>query len=196
MNIATAIQAPLINRLWPAAEQSLGRQVLLAVFGTILFWASAKVQVPMYPVPMTMQTFVMLVVGMTYGSRLASATVGLYLLEGAIGLPVFAGGGGLAYMMGTTGGYLAGFLISAFVIGLMAERGFDRTVPRAAIAMAVGTVLQLVPGVLWLAYLIGWERAIAGGLTPFLAGAAVKLALAACVVPVARRAVEARTGQM
>jgi biotin transport system substrate-specific component len=195
---SSAAHSPLIGRLWPAAEDSLARQALLAVAGTILFWASAKVQVPMYPVPMTMQTFVMMVVGMAYGSRLATATVLLYLIEGAVGLPVFAGtperGIGLAYMMGPTGGFLIGFLIAAYVMGRLADHGWDRTLPHAAAAMAIGTVVQFIPGVTWLALGLGmgWERGWEAGVAPFLVGAIVKMALAAAVLPLAWRAVESR----
>jgi biotin transport system substrate-specific component len=194
MSTATLSQ-PLIDRLWPAAERPLVRQAVLAVLGSLLLWASAKVQVPMWPVPMTMQSFVVLVIGMAYGARLGAATVALYLVEGAAGLPVFAGtperGIGLAYMMGPTGGFLVGFLIVAWLMGWLAERGWDRTLPRTVAALAVGTVLLFVPGVVWLAVLIGWSKAIAAGLTPFLAGSVVKLAVAAALLPAASRALAA-----
>jgi biotin transport system substrate-specific component len=196
MSIATTAHQPLIDRLWPTAERPLVRQAILIALGSVLLWASAKAQVPMWPVPMTMQSFVVLVIGMGYGSRLGAATVALYLLEGAIGLPVFAGtpekGIGLAYMMGTTGGYLVGFVIAAATVGWLAERGWDRTLPQAVAAMAVGSVLLLLPGVAWLAVLIGGSKAIALGLMPFIAGSVVKLALAAAVMPLAWRAIEAR----
>jgi biotin transport system substrate-specific component len=150
----------------------------------------------MWPVPMTMQSFVVLVLGMAYGSRLAAATVGLYLLEGALGLPVFAGtperGIGIAYMMGPTGGFLFGFLLVATLMGWLAERGWDRTLVGTVAALAIGTVLLFVPGVAWLAALIGWSKAVAAGLTPFLAGSVVKLALAAALLPLAQRALAAR----
>jgi biotin transport system substrate-specific component len=195
MSTATLSQ-PLIDRLWPAAERPLVRQAVLAVLGSLLLWASAKVQVPMWPVPMTMQSFVVLVLGMAYGSRLAAATVGLYLLEGALGLPVFAGtperGIGIAYMMGPTGGFLFGFLLVATLMGWLAERGWDRTLVGTVAALAIGTVLLFVPGVAWLAALIGWSKAVAAGLTPFLAGSVVKLALAAALLPLAQRALAAR----
>jgi biotin transport system substrate-specific component len=192
--VRTATHTPLINQLWPAGTYPALRIVALLLLGSLLLTASAKAQVPMWPVPMTMQTFVVLVLGMTYGARLGAATVVLYLFEGAIGMPVFAGtpekGIGLAYMMGPTGGYLLGFLMATALIGWLAERGWDRTLPYAVAAMTVGTVVQLVPGVGYLATLIGWEKAIAAGLTPFLLGAVVKLALAAAVLPLAWRVVE------
>jgi len=196
MSIATVAHQSLIDRLWPAAERPLVRQAILVVLGSLLLWASAKAQVPMWPVPMTMQSFVVLVIGMGYGFRLGTATVVLYLIEGAVGLPVFAGtpekGIGLAYMVGTTGGYLVGFVVAAAAVGWLAERGWDRTLPKAVAAMAVGSVLLLVPGVAWLAVLIGGAKAISLGLVPFIAGSVVKLALAAAVMPLAWRAVEAR----
>ena len=166
--------------------------ITLAVLGTIAITISAKINVPMWPVPMTMQTFVILVIGFAYGSRLGGATVMLYLAEGAAGLPVFAGGGGLAYMAGPTGGYLVGFVLAAIVVGALAERGWSRNWLMTIIAMTIGTAFIFVFGVAWLANLIGFEKAIAGGLTPFLVGAAVKIGLAAAVMPLAWTLVDAK----
>jgi biotin transport system substrate-specific component len=192
--VRTATFTPLIDQIWPVEARPALRIASLMVLGSVLLMASAKAQVPMWPVPMTMQTFVVLVIGMTYGPRLGTATVMLYLFEGALGLPVFAGtpekGIGLLYMAGPTGGYLLGFLLAAALMGWLAERGWDRTLPWAIAAMTAGTVLQLVPGVAWLATLIGWDKAIAAGLTPFIVGAVVKIALAAAVLPLAWRMVE------
>jgi biotin transport system substrate-specific component len=196
--VRTATFTPLIDRIWPVAARPALRIAALMVLGSVLLMASAKAQVPMWPVPMTMQTFVVLVIGMSYGLRLGTATVMLYLFEGALGLPVFAGtpekGIGLLYMAGPTGGYLLGFLLAAALMGWLAERGWDRTLPWAIAAMTAGTVLQLVPGVAWLATLIGWDKAIAAGLTPFIVGAVVKIALAAAVLPLAWRMVESKKG--
>jgi biotin transport system substrate-specific component len=196
--VRTATFTPLIDQIWPVAARPALRIAALMVLGSVLLMASAKAQVPMWPVPMTMQTFVVLVIGMSYGLRLGTATVMLYLFEGALGLPVFAGtpekGIGLLYMAGPTGGYLLGFLLAAALMGWLAERGWDRTLPWAIAAMTAGTVLQLVPGVAWLATLIGWDKAIAAGLTPFIVGAVVKIALAAAVLPLAWRMVESKKG--
>jgi biotin transporter BioY len=126
----------LVAALWPRAGRlgemsGLLRNLLLAVAGSLLLWAAAKVQVPFYPVPITMTTFAVLAIGMAYGWRLGAATVLLYLAEGAMGLPVFAGtpekGIGLAYMAGPTGGYLLGYVLAAAACGWLAERGWDRT---------------------------------------------------------------------
>lgn len=193
MKLAAA-RLTLIDRIWPDTTAPAMRWATLAVIGSLLLTASAKAQVPMWPVPMTMQSFVVLVLGMAYGSRLGAASVGLYLIEGALGLPVFAGtpekGIGLAYMAGPTGGYLAGFMLVAFAVGWLAERGWDRNLARSVAAMTIGTVLLFIPGVAWLAVLVGWQKAIAAGLTPFILGSVLKLALAAAVLPLAWKAVE------
>ena len=189
MNQPMTAQPTLAATLWPVAENTrLLRPAVLAVAGTLLLAISAKIQVPFYPVPMTMQTFVVLVLGMAYGWRLGVATLLLYLAEGAVGLPVFAGtpekGIGIAYMMGGTGGYLLGFLLAAGACGWLAERGWDRGVARTALAMLLGNALIYVPGLLWLGTLFGWDKPIlAWGLTPFLLGDALKIALATLLVP-------------
>lgn len=193
----------LIDRLWPPAERTaesaarivnLLRALFLALAGSALIAVSSKLQVPMVPVPMTMQTLVILVIGMACGWRLGGLTLLLYLAEGAVGLPVFAGtperGLGLTYMVGSTGGYLLGFLLAALVVGLLAEAGWDRTVPLAAAAMLIGNVVIYVPGLLWLGTVLGWDNPILQwGLTPFIVGDLVKLAMAALLMPAAWRLV-------
>jgi len=166
------------------------RLTVLAVLGTLLLTLAAKVQVPFYPVPLTLTTLVVLGLGMAYGWRLGAATLALYLLEGAVGLPVFAGtpekGIGLVYMMGPTGGYLLGFFLAACVCGWLAERGWDRSVTTTALAMLIGNVIIYLPGLLWLGSLLGWDKPILEwGLTPFILGDAFKLALAAALLPMA-----------
>src|ERR1700757_150507 len=127
---------PLAAVLWPERAASRARFAALAVLGTLALAVSAKVQVPFYPVPMTLQTLVVLILGAAFGARLAGATVALYLLEGLIGLPVFAGDiAGPAYMAGPTGGYLIGFLVAAVAIGFLAERGWDRSGARLLVLM-------------------------------------------------------------
>jgi biotin transport system substrate-specific component len=180
--------ATLADVLWsPAAGSTAVRAIVLAVIGSLLLTISAKIQVPFWPVPMTMQTFVVLVLGVAYGWRLAGATVLLYLTQGALGLPVFAGGGGLAYMAGPTGGYLAGFLLAAVAVGWLAERGWARSAPSTLAAMLIGTAIIFGCGIAWLATLIGLPQAISAGLVPFLLSEAVKIALATALVPSAWR---------
>ena len=185
--------ATLAERAWPSSIEMTAmtramRGTILAVAGSLLIWLSAKIQVPFYPVPMTMQTFIILSLGMAYGWRLGAATVLLYLVEGAMGLPVFVGtpekGIGLAYMLGGTGGYLFGFVIAAAAAGWLAERGWDKNVISTGGAMLVGNALIYIPGLLWLGTLFGWDKPILEwGLIPFVLGDLTKLALAAALMP-------------
>ena len=165
----------------------LPAKIALVLAGTALLALAAKVQVPFWPVPMTLQTLAVLMIGATFGARMAGATLLAYLAEGAVGLPVFASGAGLAYMAGPTGGYLLGFLLAAVFVGLAADRGWLRGgVPVAAVMFAAMALIYL-PGVAWLAALIGAEKAVAGGLIPFLPAEAFKLALAVLLArPLAR----------
>ena len=169
-------------------DSKLGKSILLVVTGSLFLAASAKIQVPFYPVPMTMQTFVVLFLGFALGSRLGALTVVVYLVEGAAGLPVFAGtpekGIGIPYMLGPTGGYLVGFVLAAWAVGALAERGWGRSLPRAAMAAMVGLVAVYLPGLAWLAAVVGWsERVLALGLMPFLPGEVLKIALLAIALP-------------
>ena len=182
--------ATIAAALWPDTSASVARYsrfAILALAGTLVLAVSAKAQVPFYPVPLTLQTLVVLVLGAAYGGRLAGATVALYLVEGAIGLPVFAGtpekGLGLAYMMGPTGGFLAGFLFAAALVGWCAERGWDRSIIKLTAVMAAGHAVIFAFGLSWLAYLIGWNKAWIGGAEPFIIATGVKTLLAAAIVP-------------
>ncbi len=164
--------------------------LLLAIAGSLALWVSAKISIPFFPVPMTMQTFVVLMIGMSYGWRLGGATILLYLAEGAMGLPVFSGtperGIGLAYMVGPTGGYLVGFVISAVTVGWLAERGWGRNAFTTLVAMTLGTAVIFAAGLIWLGSVIGWDKPIlALGLTPFVFAAVLKIALAAAALPFA-----------
>lgn len=182
------MNATLATVLWPQSRSNLLHKAILVVMGTVLLALSSKFNVPFYPVPMTMQTFVVLALSMALGWRLASATLLLYLAEGAFGLPVFAGtpekGIGLAYMMSGTGGYLLGFMLAAPLCGWLAERGWDRNPLTTAVAMLLGNTVIYIPGVIWLGILFGWDKPILElGIIPFLLGDLTKLALAAAVLP-------------
>jgi biotin transport system substrate-specific component len=158
-----------------------------AVAGSALLALSAHVQVPFWPVRLSMQSFVVLAIGLVCGAQIGIATVVAYLAEGAFGLPVFQSGAGLAYMAGPTGGYLLGFLLAVVAVGRLADRGAARTWPGALAVLFLGVVLIYLPGVAWLALLFGFTKSIAFGLTPFLPAEACKLTLAVFLAPVLQR---------
>lgn len=174
---------------------SLLAMILLVIGGTMTLAVSAHVQIPLYPVPVTMQTMVVLLIGMSYGPRLGGVTIAAYLAQGAMGLPVFAGGAGPLYMAGPTGGYLVGFLVSAILMGYLAERGWGKSLVNTGVAMVIGTAVIFFFGVAWLATLIGLSGAITHGLTPFLVGAVLKIVIAAGLMPYAWRLVSKLTGK-
>lgn len=188
--IATAVLPSI------ASGRGLSLRLALAALGVATLAVSAKLHVPMWPVPMTMQTFMVLVVGMTFGPRLGGATLLAYVAAGAIGLNVFSGTGGdgpsgLTYLAGPTGGYILGFVIAGWLVGLAAQRGWDRSISMTALAMTLGTAVIFGFGLAWMGYLFGQSQGVAwvlnAGLLPFLPGAALKIALAALVVPGLRR---------
>ncbi|KGM35106.1 hypothetical protein P409_06405 [Inquilinus limosus MP06] len=166
--------------LWRADGQSgLLRAAVLVVLGSALMALSAKVQVPFIPVPMTLQSGVVLLIGGAYGWRLGGLTMLAYLAEGLAGLPVFAGlAAGPAYFSGPTAGYLVGFVASAALMGLAVERGWTCSLVGMAAAIVVASVVPFVTGVAWLAVLVGPAAAISAGLLPFIPAAALKGALA------------------
>jgi biotin transport system substrate-specific component len=184
---------PLAELLWPRREDRAFRVLrgaILMALGTALLTLSAKVNLPLPYVPMTLQTLVVLMIGAAYGWRLGSATVIAYLAEGAIGLPVFAGPvGGLAPLVGPTAGYLYGFVLAALATGWLSQRGWDRSVPWLFVAMGIGHALILGTGFAWLAFgmKLGVDKAWLVGIVPFIAASLVKNALGATLVPAIRR---------
>ncbi len=175
----------------------LGAKLAMVVLGSLLVAASAQVSVPMWPVPMTLQTLAISVIGLTFGARLAAATLALYLFQATMGLPFFAGGGaGLPHLLGPTGGFLVGFVAMAWLTGWLAERGFGRGFPRLFVAAFVPALLLFVPGVLWLWAItpLDLQAAIAAGALPFQIGGVVKSALAALIVAGGWKALRARRG--
>jgi biotin transport system substrate-specific component len=189
---------PLAAELWPdraVGYSGLPRRLMLIALGSALLTLSAKTNLPLPYVPMTLQTLAVLVIGVAYGWRLGAATVIVYLAEGAIGLPVFAGPvGGLAPFMGPTAGYLIGFVAAAVITGWLGERGWDRSVPLLFMAMGLGHIIILAAGFCWLVLGIklGAGKAWLVGVTPFLAASLVKNALGATLVPAARRILDRR----
>jgi biotin transport system substrate-specific component len=201
MSHQTLTYSTLATTLWPGDSKARTWRIpILVLIGVLALTVSAKVQIPFYPVPMTMQTLVVLLTGIAFGTRLGVATVLIYLGVGALGLPVFAGtpekGVGLAYMLGPTGGYLAGFVLAAATCGWLAERGWDRRPVTTAAAMLAGNALIYLPGLLWLGTVVGWDKPVfQWGLTPFLLGDLAKLALAAGLVPLVWKAIAPKDHQ-
>ena len=191
VRMPTLAEAMLDSLMTPSAATSAVTKAALVVFGSLLLAVSAQFKIPLYPVPATGQTLVVLLIGMTYGPRLGGITIAAYLFEGALGLPVFAGGAaGAAVLMGPTAGYLFGFLLAAIAMGYLAERGMGRTVVSTIAAMVIGNCVIYLCGVLWLANFIGFGQAIAAGVLPFLYGDALKLVVATGLMPWAWRAVK------
>lgn len=172
----------LISTIWPQSRTELAVKAVLVLFGVALLTLAAKVQVPFWPVPMTLQTLAVLLIGASYGARLAGITVGSYLAVGAVGAPVFATGAGLAYMLGPTGGYLLGFFVAAVLLGHLADRGMGRSLLSALALFAIGEIVIFAIGTAWLASLIGLDRAIAAGLMPFIPAEILKVALASAIL--------------
>jgi biotin transport system substrate-specific component len=173
--------------LRPARKHSAWLYDGTVIIGGSLFVAlSAQVAIPLpfSPVPITGQTLAVLLVGMLLGRTRGSLAMLAYLAEGAAGLPVYAGGtAGLARLLGPTGGYLVGFVVAAFVAGFLAERGWDRHVVTTILAMILGNIAIYCCGLLWLTHFIGSAHLLALGLLPFLPGDAIKIVIAAILLP-------------
>jgi biotin transport system substrate-specific component len=211
------IALPSLNRL-PAAERGItiadflvpitvgealssrARHAFLILAGTLLIYLSALVVVPVpgSPVPITGQTFGVLLVGGALGFRRGLAATVLYIAIGLVGVPFFAEGkGGVTVILGATGGYLIGFILASAIVGRLAELGWDRHIGGAIGAMLIGNAVIYLVGLPWLATVtgLGAEWTIANGLTPFLFGDVLKLLLAAAVFPAAWWVVGRRPGE-
>lgn len=183
----TTLAPTLLERSLPRLDRR-ARDILLVVGGSLLVAGMAQVRIPLpfTPVPITGQTFAVLLVGAALGSRRGAASLALYLLLGLSGLPFFAGGAhGLAALAGPTGGYLVGFVAATWLVGLLAARGLDRRIPSALLAFLAGELVIYLFGVAWLSIYLGFAHAIAAGFLPFLVGDAIKLAAAALFLPAA-----------
>ena len=156
--------------------------LLTSIIGSFLLAISSKVQIPITPVPVTLQTLVLLVMSMFLGWRGAVGATSLYLFQGAIGLPVFAHGGGFVILFGPTGGYLFGFLIASLVVGYLAEKGWDKSVVLTFTSMTIGTLIIYLFGVIWLSYLKDLNTALVFGLLPFITPDILKICLGTCLV--------------
>jgi biotin transport system substrate-specific component len=187
MTLADSVGARALPRRRLEPRLLAGLQI---VAGSLVVAASAQIAVPLpwTPVPITGQTLGVLLVGAALGARRGAAALVLYLAEGAVGLPVFAGGAaGAARLAGPTGGYLIAFPAAAWLVGWLAERGFDRRVGTTAAAMALGTALILAAGAAWLSFFVGGDRVWAAGVAPFLPGAVIQIGVASAALPLAWR---------
>jgi len=186
-----------VPRPWRATTAArLATNIALIVAGSVLTALAARIAIPLpfSPVPITGQTFAVLLVGAALGSRRGAASMALYVAEGLAGLPVFAGGtAGPSVLLGPTGGYLIGFIAAAFVTGWFAERGWDRRPLTTALAMVLGNVVIYLFGVSWLSVFVGVAKAPLLGMIPFLPGDLLKIVLATIALPGAWRILR-RTG--
>lgn len=189
----TTLAPTLSTRYFPRTAIWL-RDLFLIIIGSLFVAALAQVKIPLFftPVPITGQTLGVLLIGAALGSKRGAAALGLYLAEGALGFPFFAGGAhGMSIVIGATGGYLLGFIVAAYVIGILAERGLERNARTSLIPFLIGTAIIYVCGVTWLAVALGsFSKAIALGLLPFLIGDAIKLIAAALFLPAAWKLVK------
>jgi biotin transport system substrate-specific component len=175
----------LADVLSPRQQRSWLLDAVLVVLFSAFVALTAQVEIPLWPVPLTLQTLGVLFTGAVLGSRRGALALLLYLTEGALGLPVFAGGAsGVGYMLGPTGGYLVGFVVAAGVVGRLAQRGWDRRLVWAAVAMVIGNVIIYACGVAWLAVFLGdlWG-ALVKGMLLFVVGDLIKIAVAALTLP-------------
>jgi len=184
MSSLVAQPRTLVDVVSPRPRSWLFDAALVVVFSAFVA-LTAQVEIPLRPVPITLQTLGVLFTGAVLGSRRGAVALLLYLAEGAVGLPVFAGGAsGVAYMLGPTGGYLVGFVPAAAVVGWLAEHGWDRRPLWTALAMVIGNLVIYALGVTWLAVLLGDLRtALVQGALIFIIGDLIKLVIATITLP-------------
>lgn len=183
------MNATLVTRLFPS--RSLAKDATLVVGGATLTAICSQIAIPWIPVPFTLQTFAVLLCGLVLGSRRGMLSQATFVVAGAAGLPVFQGfTGGFLHLAGPTGGYLIGFVLAAGVVGMFAEREWDRKVLTNAVAMVAGSLVILGVGCAWLSVYVGWHKALWGGVLPFLPGDAIKAIAASLALPAAWRFVK------
>lgn len=190
------ISMTIVDALRPAERmRALAFNATAVIGGSIFIALSAQISffLPFSPVPVTGQTFAILLIGALFGAKLGTAAVLAYLVEGASGLPVFsAGGATVAHLIGPSGGYLIGFVGTAWLVGALAERGWTAHPVTTAVAMIIGATVYFAVGAAWLALFVGAKNAAIVGIVPFLLGDALKIALAAIILPLATRFVTRR----
>ena len=182
-SLATQPRATLVDVLLPRSRSWLFDVLMVVVFSSFVA-LSARVAIPWWPVPMTLQPLAVLFTGAVLGSRRGALALFVYLAEGAVGLPVFAGGAGIVYMLGPTGGYLVSYPVAAGLVGWLAERGWDRKLAWTAAAMTLGLLVIYAFGVVWLVGFLGdlWASLVQGMLI-FIPGDLVKIVIATLALP-------------
>ena len=182
--LATATVADLMR---PSEKRTAAIYDINMVIGgslLIALCAHVKVLLPFSPVPVTAQTFAVLMIGTPLGAKRGSLAVLAYLIEGILGLPVFAYGAGPAVLLGPTGGYLIGFIPAAYLTGFLAQRGWDKRIGTTILAMILGNLVIYTFGLLWLCRLMGISKSVlSAGLYPFIFGDLLKIVLAAALLP-------------
>ena len=189
--ISIGIKNSLVEEVFFKTDSFLMfRRLTLVVVGIFILALFSKIKIPIWPspVPINLATLSVLTIGLTYGPKLGLTTVFGYLIIGTLGFDIFANSSakvnGMEYMLGSTGGYLFGYLLATIALGFLARAGWDRNVFKIVLALIIGSVLIYIPGIFWLAKLYTWNKPIlAWGLTPFLIGDALKILLATLVIP-------------
>ena len=178
---------PLIDVIIPKIENktlALIKDIALVLSFAIFTGIAAKLKIEIGVVPITMQTLAVLLAGALLGSKRGALSQLTYLFLGLAGLPWFARGGGLAYLMSPTFGYIIGFVLAAYLVGYLAEKGLDRSLKTAILAMLFGNIILYIPGLLWLARFIGFKKILAVGFYPFIIGDLLKILLAGLILPI------------
>jgi biotin transporter BioY len=187
----------LIDAILPKVENkslALVKDIILVLSFTLLIAISAKLKIEIGPVPITGQTFAVLLSGALLGAKRGALTQIFYLLGGLAGIPWFARGGGIAYLTSPTFGYIIGFILAAFFVGFLCERGFDKKIETTILAMLFGNIIIYIPGLLWLAkfacpeanlfcFGVGFKKVLAVGFYPFIVGDLIKLFFAGLILP-------------
>jgi len=172
----------LADRLAPQVD--LKSDAVCIIAGTILIALCSTIEIPLRPVPITGQTFGILFAAALLGARRGAGAAALFVFSGIAGVPVFSGGScGVHHLFGPTGGYLAGFVVAASLVGFLARKGFNRDFSGAVLSMALGNIVIYAFGVLWLSTFVGWYHAFISGVLPFLFGDTCKIILAASLLP-------------
>ena len=183
----------LIDTILPQIDnktKAIARDIALVLGFAILTGISAKFKIEIGPIPITMQTFAVLVSGVLLGSKRGAISQITYLLGGLAGLPWFSRGGGLFYILSPTFGYILGFVLAAYSVGYLAEKGWDRNIKTAISAIFIGNIILYIPGLLWLAKFVGFETVLAVGFYPFIFGDLLKIVAAGLILPIGWKALK------